>query len=196
MVRLNRITTRSGDDGSTALGDGTRVAKTHPRVAALGALDELNAAIGVVLATATPPERITRVLRSVQNDLFDAGAEMCFPAAPGEAADTAGRCGIGSDAVARLEELIADATTQLAPLESFVLPGGTPLAAALHMARTVCRRAERSVLELAEIEPVGAPLRRFLNRLSDLLFVYARLANDGGRGDVLWQPGGTVPPSA
>jgi cob(I)alamin adenosyltransferase len=195
MVRLNRITTRSGDDGSTALGDGTRVPKTSLRVAALGAIDELNASIGVALVTGSPPESITRVLREVQNDLFDAGAQLCFPAASGESAATADRCGIGADAVTRLEERIADATAQLAPLESFVLPGGTPLAAALHVARTVCRRAERGVLELAEIEPVGDPLRRYLNRLSDLLFVYARLANDSGRGDVLWLPGGNTTPS-
>jgi cob(I)alamin adenosyltransferase len=193
MVHLNRITTRTGDDGTTALGNGMRVPKTHPRIVAVGSLDELNAAIGLALASGSPPADIVRELRSVQNDLFDAGAELCVPIEPGEDAGSKGSCGITSTAVARLEECIAAGTEQLLPLNSFVLPGGTPLAAALHVARTVCRRAERDLLALSQREPVGDALRRYLNRLSDLLFVYARLANDGGRGDVLWQPGGSRP---
>jgi len=195
MVHLDRITTRSGDDGVTSLGDGTRVPKTHPRIAAIGSLDELNAAIGLALASDAPPTEIVRQLGHVQNDLFDAGAELCVPATSKQAADNPARCGLNADAVTRLEERIAAATAGLAPLNSFVLPGGTPLAAALHVARTVCRRAERDVLMLAEREPVSEPLRRYLNRLSDLLFVYARLANDGGSSDVLWEPGGTSPPT-
>jgi cob(I)alamin adenosyltransferase len=191
MVYLNRITTRSGDDGTTALGDGTRVLKTHLRIVAIGSLDELNAAIGFALASGSPPGDVARELRQVQNDLFDAGAELCVPAETADAARTSRRCGITSDAVSRLEERIAEITAQLAPLNSFVLPGGTPLASGLHVARTVCRRAERDVLSLADREAVSDPLRRYLNRLSDLLFVYARLANDAGRSDVLWRPGGT-----
>jgi cob(I)alamin adenosyltransferase len=192
MVHLDRITTRSGDNGFTSLGDGTRVPKTHPRIAAIGSLDELNAAIGLALASDAPPTNIVRQLRRVQNDLFDAGAELCVPAKSKQTADNAARCALTSDAVTRLEECIAAATAQLAPLDSFVLPGGTKLAAALHMARTVCRRAERDVLTLAELELVGDTLRRYLNRLSDLLFVYARLANESGRNDVLWKPGGAA----
>lgn len=201
MVHLNRITTRSGDDGWTALGDGTRVPKPHPRVAALGALDELNAAVGFALSIGSwhgvaLSAQGDAVLRRIQNDLFDAGAEVCIPSRCGQPSRPPSRSGIGADDVARLEKLIADATELLAPLDSFVLPGGTPLASALHLARTVCRRAERDMLSLAELEPVGEPLRRYLNRLSDLLFVYARLANDGGRGDVLWQPCGPAPPTS
>src|SRR5690606_25807124 len=138
---------------------------------------------------------VFRKLRQVQNDLFDAGAELCVPAEPDADPGARGRCRITSTAVTRLEDGVAAATAQLAPLDSYVLPGGTPLAAALHVARTVCRRAERDVLTLAEREPVSEPLRRYLNRLSDLLFVHARVANDDGRSDVLWQPGGTSPPT-
>lgn len=186
MVHLNRITTRSGDDGTTGLGDGSRVPKTHLRIIAMGSVDELNATLGVALAAVRDDaSMIVESLRQVQNDLFDVGAELCFPPAENNDAPSSG---IPKSYVERLDGLIDEATGQIPPLESFILPGGTSLAAALHLSRTVCRRAERDVLALSASEPVSGPLRTYLNRLSDLLFVYARLANDAGRRDVLWQP--------
>lgn len=190
MVQLNRITTKTGDDGTTGLGNGSRVSKTHPRIVAMGSVDELNAALGMVLAAQTVPVSLVTPLRQVQNDLFDAGAELCLPSN----VDTAQveRLGITAVSVERLEQWTEEANQELQPLNSFILPGGTPLAATLHLARTVCRRAERDVLVLAESEPVGQPVRQYLNRLSDLLFVWARMANNGGSDDILWRPGGAM----
>lgn len=190
MVHLNRISTKSGDDGTTGLGDGSRVPKTDPRIVAMGSVDELNATIGVALATSQGfPTSIAGTLQQIQNDLFDAGAELCFPPTDTEDDSQQPRFGIRPEYVERIERQIDVANDRLSPLESFVLPGGSPLAAALHQARAVCRRAECDVLTLAEHDFVSATLRQYLNRLSDLLFVYARLANHAGRADVLWKPG-------
>lgn len=185
MVYLNRLYTRSGDGGETGLGDGSRVRKTHPRVVALGAVDELNAALGVVLA-GDVPAAVREALGGVQNDLFDLGADLAVPAAGGDS----GRLRVPAARVAELERRIDAATRQLEPLTSFILPGGSSAAASLHLARAVCRRAEIEVLRLAEAEPLNTQVAIYLNRLSDLLFAVARLANDGGRADVLWKPGG------
>lgn len=186
MVYLNRIYTRTGDEGQTGLGNGERVAKTHPRVVAYGAVDELNAVIGVVLTTSAPGS-IAGQLRSIQNDLFDLGADLCVPEPPEPGPEPALR--VVEQQVLTLEQWIDEIVAQLKPLESFILPGGSPAAAALHHARTVCRRAEIEVLHLAEYEDLNKHLVTYLNRLSDLLFVMARHCNDNGNGDILWQPG-------
>ena len=186
MVYLSRIYTKTGDRGETAMGDGTRVPKDHPRVAAYGTVGELNAVLGLLLAgQPDPPE--ADLLRGIQNDLFDVGADLCRPATadeqPGE------RLRVGEGQARRLEEAIDRLNAGLQPLTSFVLPGGMPAAAWCHLARTVCRRAEREVVTLARAEPVNPQVVVYLNRLSDLLFVLARVANDGGRDDALWVPG-------
>jgi len=187
MVYLDRIYTRSGDAGETSLGDGTRVPKTVPRIAAYGTVDELNAVVGIARTT-TLPAGVGDVLGAIQNDLFDLGADLCVPEAdtPPETAPLRVRAG----QVERLEKWIDGFNESLEPLDSFVLPAGTPAAAALHHARTVCRRAEIAVLELVASEPVNEQVTAYLNRLSDLLFVLARVANDNGRDDVTWIPGG------
>lgn len=186
MVYLNRIYTRSGDTGETSLGDLTRVPKTHPRIIAYGSVDELNSVIGIARATGLNNE-MERWLGIVQNDLFDLGADLCVP----ESASTESPpLRVTSEQVTRLEQWIDSVTERLSPLTSFVLPGGTPAAAALHQARTVCRRAEIAVLQLTESEPVNDRVAVYLNRLSDLLFVLARAGNNNGQGDVLWVPGG------
>lgn len=175
--RLTKITTRTGDAGKTGLGDGTRVGKQSPRIAALGDVDELNSAIGLVLAEEVPAE-VRDALLEVQHDLFDLGGELSIP----------GHALLKAERVAALDALLDAWNGGLAPLKEFILPGGTRAAAAAHVARTVCRRAERSVVALGEREPVGEAPRRYLNRLSDLLFVAARLLNrHAGRGDVQWQ---------
>lgn len=189
MVKLNRIYTRTGDDGTTGLGTNVRVSKGSARVWAYGDVDEANAAIGVALVEAerTGAGEIVEALRSIQHDLFDVGADLCTLVEEGEEAGS--RLRVTAEQTARLEGLIDRHNAGLAPLSSFVLPGGTGLAACLHVARTVVRRAERSVVQLIEAEPERTstePLR-YLNRLSDLLFVLARVAN-GGK-DVLWVPG-------
>ncbi len=191
MVRLNKIYTKTGDDGTTGLGDGSRLPKHHVRIAAYGTVDELSSVIG--LAVAYDPDAPTAArLRSIQNDLFDLGADLCVP---GDAAAEGLR--IRSGYVTRLEGWIDEGNAPLAPLNSFILPGGTPVAAWLHLARTVCRRAERLVTELAgrddEAERVNPEVVRYLNRLSDLFFVLARVANDGGKADILWKPGESQP---
>jgi cob(I)alamin adenosyltransferase len=187
MVRLNRIYTKTGDDGTTGLGDGTRLPKHHLRIAAYGTADELAAVLGLALAHGAA-EPLAGLLRAVQNDLFDVGADLCVPGAAGD------KLRITPVYTKRLEGLIDGMNAGLKPLSSFVLAGGRPLAAWLHLARTVCRRAERLVTELAadpdEAGRVNPEVVRYLNRLSDLLFVAARTANDGGAADVLWQPGG------
>jgi cob(I)alamin adenosyltransferase len=195
MVKLNKIYTRTGDDGSTGLGTGQRVRKDSVRVEAYGTTDEAGAAIGLAVVACgrpgegTPEAQILGVLRSVQHDLFDAGADLCTPVTEGEDPEKALR--VRPEQTRRLEGLIDGFNADLAPLRSFVLAGGTPLAAALHAARTVVRRAERAAVSLAAAGPeeVNPEVVRYLNRLSDLLFVLARVANDGGKMDVLWEPG-------
>jgi len=184
MVRLTRIYTRGGDKGETSLGDGARVAKHDARVAAFGAVDEANAAIG--LARLHAEDEIDAILARVQNDLFDLGADLCRPERENEKGPVLRTT---ADQVARLEREIDEINAKLAPLDSFVLPGGTPAAAHLHMARTIARRAERDMTALAASQPVNEQAIRYINRLSDLLFVLARAANDGGAADVLWRPG-------
>ena len=188
MVTLNRIYTRTGDKGATRLATGEPVSKADARVEAYGAVDETNACIGLArVHTAGTP--LDPILARVQNELFDVGADLATPAKPGEAAGASLR--ILDSQVARLEAEIDALNGDLPDLTSFVLPGGTPAAAALHLARTVCRRAERRAVALAESAAVSPAAMRYLNRLSDLLFVAARAANDQGRADVLWTPGGT-----
>lgn len=187
MVVLNRIYTKTGDDGTTALGSGERRPKYDLRIAAYGTVDETNAAIGVVrLHTKDAPE-LDAMLGRIQNDLFDLGADLAVPEREGKAE----RLRVVESQVERLERDIDLLNDKLAPLTSFVLPGGTPAAAYLHVARTICRRAERVMVELAAQpgEPVGAAGIQYMNRLSDFLFVASRAANQNGAGDVLWVPG-------
>ena len=188
MVRLNKIYTRTGDAGDTGLGSGERRAKYDARVAAYGEVDELNSVIGLArLHTRDHIDlaRIETILARVQNDLFDLGADLCVPPTEGES----GGLRMTPAQTTALEGAIDDLNAELAPLTSFVLPGGSPAAAALHQARTVCRRAERAIVWLAGKESVGAPVIAYVNRLSDYLFVAARYANDRGASDVLWVPG-------
>jgi len=186
MVYLSRIYTKSGDKGETGLGDGSRVAKDHPRVTAYGGVDELNAVLGLLTAN-HPDAPETELLRGVQNDLFDVGADLCVPQPADEPAGAKLR--VRPEQSARLEAAIDRLNADLSPLTSFVLPGGTPAAARCHVARTVCRRAERDVVTLAHGEPVNPEVIVYLNRLSDLLFVLARVYNNHGKDDVLWRPG-------
>jgi cob(I)alamin adenosyltransferase len=187
MVRLDRIYTGGGDTGQTSLGDGARVAKHDIRVAAFGDVDEANAAIGIARSAAetTGNSHIADLLGAIQNDLFDLGADLCVPT------DRPGKTTLrmSETQVTRLETAIDAATADLQPLKSFVLPGGTALAAHLHLARTIARRAERAMTGLAATDTVNPQALKYVNRLSDLLFVLARQANDQGRTDVLWRPG-------
>jgi cob(I)alamin adenosyltransferase len=183
MVRIDRVTTRGGDGGQTSLGDGTRVAKDVLRVEALGAVDEANAALGVLRLHLGGDADADAMLGRIQNDLFDAGADLCVP---GEAG---GRLRLTEAPVLRLEAEIAAMTAALPPLASFVLPGGAPGAAQAHVARTVVRRAERRVVSLARAEALNPLLVRYLNRASDHLFALARRLNVVAGGDVLWVPG-------
>ena len=188
MVVLNKIYTRTGDDGTTALGTGERRPKHDVRVAAYGTVDEANACIGLArLHTGADPE-LDAMLARVQNDLFDLGADLATPETDAPRHEP---LRIVESQVERLEREIDALNAALRPLRSFVLPGGTPAAAALHLARTVCRRAERLMVQLAGTpgERVGAPALRYVNRLSDFLFVAGRHANDAGARDVLWVPG-------
>ncbi|MEO0730704.1 MAG: cob(I)yrinic acid a,c-diamide adenosyltransferase [Pseudomonadota bacterium] len=190
MVVLNKIYTRTGDDGTTALGTGDRVRKDSLRVSAYGTVDETNATIGI--ARLKLPDALSDVasaLLRIQNDLFDLGADLCVPDTGEELAWTPLR--ITAAQVDRLEAEIDIMNAEMEPLRSFVLPGGTPAAADLHLARTICRRAERAIVSLADdqSEPVSDVAIRYVNRLSDYLFVTSRFVNDRGRGDVLWVPG-------
>jgi cob(I)alamin adenosyltransferase len=187
VVYLNRIYTKTGDGGQTGLGDGSRVPKTHPRVVAYGTVDELNSVLGLALACGQLPEAIGTLIRSIQNDLFDVGADLCVPPYEGENPETSLR--VVDSQVTRLEQAIDLHNECLEPLKSFILPGGTPAAAYLHVARTVCRRAEIQVVAIPATETINPRVVVYLNRLSDLLFVVARICNDEGRGDVLWTPG-------
>lgn len=177
--RLSKIYTRTGDAGTTGLGDGSRVNKDAPRISALGDVDELNAVIGLLLCEELPIE-VRTLLIGVQHDLFDLGGELSVP----------GGAFLKDTQPARLEDAIDRFNAELAPLKEFILPGGTRAAALTHLARTVCRRAERAVVTLAQHETVSEAARQYLNRLSDLLFVLARWLNrHAGHGDVLWQEG-------
>jgi cob(I)alamin adenosyltransferase len=184
MVRLNKIYTRIGDGGTAGLVDGSRVSKSSLRMAAIGEIDEANAAIGVAIAALGGGDTALRLL-SIQNDLFDLGADV---ATPGE---VEGALRIVASQVARLEIEIDDMNDKLEPLTSFILPGGSPAVAALHLARTVVRRAERAAVALNAAEPLNPQLLAYLNRLSDHLFVAARFIAAQEGGDVLWQPGAT-----
>ena len=179
--RLSKIVTRTGDAGTTGLGDGSRVDKDSPRIDALGEVDELNSLIGVLRASALPPvveARVQEVLSVVQHDLFDLGGELCIP----------GAATMKTEQVAQLEAWAEEFNARLTPLKEFILPGGTPAAAHAHLARTVCRRAERSVVRLAHHETVSDHARQYLNRLSDLLFILGRSLNkEAGGSDVLWR---------
>jgi len=175
--RLSKIYTRTGDDGTTGLGDGSRVAKDSARVAAYGTVDELNSAIGIVLACDIP-DAVRETLTQVQHDLFDLGGELCIP----------GMAMVAASDIARLESALDGFNEPLPPLRDFILPGGGMAAAHCHLARTICRRAERDVVSLARGEDVRDEAIQYLNRLSDLLFVIARvLARASGHGEVLWQ---------
>lgn len=185
MVKLDVITTRGGDGGETSLGDGARVRKDALRVEAYGTVDEANAAIGVLRLHANQDAEADAMLARIQNDLFDIGADLCVPGEPGA------RLRVADTQSARLEAELAAMNGQMPALKSFVLPGGTPGAAAAHVARTVVRRAERLVVALAAEEEVNPAVIRYLNRLSDHLFVLARRLNGNGAGDVLWVPGAT-----
>jgi cob(I)alamin adenosyltransferase len=187
-VVLSRIYTRTGDDGTTGLGDGSRTAKTDPRLAAYADVEEANSAIGLVLALGGLPDGIVALLRRVQNDLFDVGADLCAPVVPDPEYPP---LRIDEPYITRLEAACDTYNADLAPLRSFILPGGTPGAALLHVARTVVRRAERSTWTAIEAhgEAVNPLTAKYLNRLSDLLFILCRVAN-AEHGDVLWKPGG------
>ena len=182
MVRIDQVVTRGGDGGETSLGDGARVLKDDVRVEAYGTVDEANAAIGVLRLYTSGHPAIDMVLASVQNDLFDIGADLCVP---GEAGD---RLRVGAPVAVRMEQAVTMLNAALSPLNSFVLPGGSAGSAHAHLARTIVRRAERRVITLAQLQTVNPEVIRALNRLSDLLFVIGRRLNAGG--DVLWQPGG------
>lgn len=184
MVTLNRIYTKSGDKGETALGDGTRIPKDSLRIAAYGTIDEANAAVGI--ARLHTDGEIDEMLKRIQNDLFDLGADLCVPETTKR---SQGRLRVSDTQVERLEREIDHMNATLGPLTSFVLPGGTPAAAYLHLARVVVRRAERLIVELARAEAINPAAIRYTNRLSDHLFVASRFANDKGKRDVLWTPG-------
>ena len=177
--RLSKIVTRTGDAGTTGLGDGSRTTKDSLRIDAIGEVDELNSSLGLLLCEELPA-RVRAALLDIQHDLFDLGGELCLPG-----------MAIMKDAqVARLEELVEEFNRDLPMLKEFILPGGTRPAAIAHLCRTICRRAERSMVRLNTAEPLSDAARRFINRLSDLLFILGRLLNRaGGRGDVLWQKG-------
>ncbi len=188
MVRLTRIYTRGGDKGLTSLGDGSRVPKEALRVEAYGTVDEANAAIGVARLHVGADAEADAMLARIQNDLFDLGADLCTPE---EGRRAAGALRIAAAQVARLEAEIDAVNAALQPLASFILPGGSPASAHLHLARTVTRRAERLVCALAASEKVNPEAVKYLNRLSDHLFVLGRRLNDNGARDILWQPGAT-----
>lgn len=201
MVKLNRIYTKTGDAGTTGLATGTRVPKDDPRVETYGTVDEANAAIGVAIvhahARAQEPDplraQLVAILSLIQHDLFDCGADLATPV---ESSETVGsRLRMLPAQTERLERLIDEYNEPLAPLTSFVLPGGCALAASLHVARTIVRRAERLVTTLRRTDPdtTNPETLKYLNRLSDLLFVLARVANDNGAGDTLWTPGASRP---
>ena len=184
-MKLDKIYTRTGDEGKTSLGDGSRLPNFHLRVTAYGSIDEANSVIGVLNLHVADPD-VLQLLRHIQNDLFDVGADLCRPEKTGEQKPM---LRITDEQVTWLEEKIDRYNSELAPLDSFVLPGGSPASAYLHLARTVARRAERDVARLAAEETVNGAVLRYVNRLSDFLFVLARFLNDKGKEDVRWKPG-------
>lgn len=184
MVKLDRIVTRGGDRGETSLADGSRVPKDHRRIAVFGAMDETNAAIGFLRVACAGVPEVDPLLGRIQNDLFDLGADLASP----KSEDRPSR--LTEAYVARLDEAASDWAERLAPLTSFILPGGTEAAARAHLARTVARRAERELVALAAAESISPVHIPYMNRLSDLMFILARLLNDEGRADILWVPGG------
>ncbi|MDE2759102.1 MAG: cob(I)yrinic acid a,c-diamide adenosyltransferase [Rhodobacteraceae bacterium] len=186
MVVLNKIYTKTGDKGETALGDGTRVAKTSPRVEAYGTVDELNSIVGIAVFHAEG--KIREQLQTIQNDLFDLGADLCVPATQNVKAEYPPLRMIKAQ-VERLESEIDQVNKDLSPLRSFVLPGGTLLASYLHQCRTVARRAERLTVGLSKHESINPDTIKYLNRLSDWFFVMARVTNNNGKDDILWIPG-------
>ncbi|MHB1423020.1 MAG: cob(I)yrinic acid a,c-diamide adenosyltransferase [Gemmataceae bacterium] len=188
MVYLSRIYTKTGDRGDTGLGDGSRVPKDHPRVTAYGSVDELNSILGLLVSQFPQTPEID-LIRSIQNDLFDVGADLCLP----QSADKkpGAHLRVRAEQAERLEQAIDRLNANLTPLTSFILPGGHGAAAWCHLARTVCRRAERDVITLARGETINPQIIVYLNRLSDLLFVLARVYNNNGRDDILWRPGQT-----
>ena len=188
MVKLTKIYTRGGDGGETSLGDGSRRSKNDIRVAAYGTVDEANAVIGLVRLHTDGD--VDRLLSRIQNDLFDLGADLCTPE---DGRRSEGALRITDGQVERLEAEIDAYNAPLADLTSFILPGGSPAAANLHLARTVARRAERETIALAQTETVNPAAIKYLNRLSDLLFVLSRHCNDGGKADILWVPGANRP---
>ncbi|HEX7389588.1 MAG TPA: cob(I)yrinic acid a,c-diamide adenosyltransferase [Acidiphilium sp.] len=184
MVKLDRIVTRGGDGGETSLADGTRLRKDHPRIQVLGALDETNAALGALRVPCADRPAIDRILARIQNDLFDLGADLATPGdRPGPKLTEA--------YLLPLDEAIVTLNQSIAPLRSFILPGGSEAAARAHLARAVARRAERDLVALAASDPISPILIPYINRLSDFLFVLARSLNDDGRTDILWVPGGS-----
>jgi len=187
MVRIDRVVTRGGDAGETSLGDGARRRKDTPRIAAIGAVDEANAAIGLLRLTTRDLPEADAMLARIQNDLFDVGADLSVPGEGGN------RLRLNDQPILRLESEVETMNAALPALTSFILPGGSPGAAHAHMARTIARRAERDVVHLAAEETVNPALIRYLNRLSDHLFVLARVLNGNGSNDVLWMPGGNMP---
>ncbi len=184
-MKLDKIYTRTGDEGKTSLGDGARLPKCHPRVAAYGSIDEANSAIGVAMLHVENEEALS-VLQHIQNDLFDVGADLCRPNRAGATSST---LRITDEQVTWLERQIDHFNDELEPLTSFVLPGGSASSAYLHLARTISRRGEREIVQLSADESVSPAALRYVNRLSDLLFVLARYLNDKGKKDVRWQPG-------
>lgn len=186
MVRIDKIVTKAGDGGKTRLATGEPVSKASARVAAYGAIDEANSAIGVARLYTTSDAVLDPILDRVQNDLFDLGADLATPHAPDLKFEP---LRIQESQVLRLEAEIEQLNEKIAPLTSFILPGGSPAAAHLHLARAIARRAEREIVALADVEQVSPEAIKFANRLSDLLFVAARWANDQGKADLLWKPG-------
>lgn len=189
MVVLSKIYTRTGDTGQTALGNGARVAKYDLRVSAYGTVDEVNATLGLARLHSAEASEMALALARISNDLFDLGADLCTPDLENDATAPYPRLRIIAAQVDRLEAEIDAMNAHLAPLRSFILPGGSALAAHLHLCRTTCRRAERLTVELAAHEPVNPEAVKYLNRLSDWFFVAGRIANDKGAADVLWVPG-------
>ena len=190
MVTLNKIYTKTGDQGTTALGNGARIEKFSIRVTAYGTVDELNSFVGVATQYANPT--LLPDLKDIQNDLFDLGADLCKPFSTDQSKTEVSELRISVSQVERLEQQIDKMNASLKPLKSFVLPGGSPSASQLHICRTVCRRAERYAVELAAIELINTEALKYLNRLSDWFFVAARTENECGKKDILWVPGSNL----
>jgi cob(I)alamin adenosyltransferase len=184
MLRLDRIVTRGGDAGETSLADGSRLPKHHPRIQVLGALDETNTAIGALRVTVADRPEIDGLLSRIQNDLFDLGADLATPGTTRRGPQ------LTEDYLIKLEDAAKSMNETIEPLRSFVLPGGTEAATRAHLARTIARRAERDLVALAAAEPISPILIPYVNRLSDVMFILARLLNDNGKADILWIPGG------